>query len=190
MQMVKGDNRSGFRIGGLPPVGVHPAFIHKLTRYFGTFPITGSEEVEMSIFTTFEDYDHDSPFYFSVFICALYRNDSKMFQCVFHKPSPRAKKSEIKSDLEGCVIEVGRESEDDEGSSHMIGGVHFFEHYHPKVRETSAALLGEGFIRLLQLSFPGPQDTGVKGLWQFGNDALHLYIKETKGRYEYAALLA
>jgi hypothetical protein len=46
MHIAEGDDRKGFRIGGLPPVSAEPKLVNAFTHYFGTFPITDQRDEE------------------------------------------------------------------------------------------------------------------------------------------------
>jgi hypothetical protein len=195
MHIVEGDSSTGFRVGGLPPVGVKPSYTNELTQYFGTFPIAGHQEEEISIFTSFEYLDPDDPFFFTRHINKPLGAESEVLQCVFHKPEKRAKKSSFASELQGYAVKVDKESIDNpedaaSGVPHKIGGVPFLRHYHPDARKASSDLLNSGYIHFLQWSGPvGKWDCKVKGKWAFPNYRFNLYLKQTKDSYEYRALL-
>ncbi len=61
MNIAREDRTTGFRIGGLPPEAAKPSFVSAQTHYFGTFPITGEREEELSIFYSLNYLDVNDP---------------------------------------------------------------------------------------------------------------------------------
>lgn len=193
MHIAEGDSSLGFRIGGLPPLGIAPEFPNERTQYFGTFPIFDGELQEMSIFCSFDYRDPKDP-------CFITRNihraiGSEVVQCLLHPAAERSKESPFPSELEAYRVMVGQETTEPqdlgEGVPHKIGGLPFLEYDHPSARGVSADLLGDGYLHLLQWSFPSPGagDCRVKGSWPFANYAFHLYLKVTEGGFDHRVLL-
>jgi hypothetical protein len=131
MHIAEGGDNTGFRIGGMSPVGVKPGLITKRTQYFGTFPVSGSQDGELSVFCSFDYVNSKSPLFITRNIHKPIDGDSEVIQCVFHAPSRRGEDPRLASDLNGYAINVGPESLDDNedgkgGVPHMIGGIPFF----------------------------------------------------------------
>jgi len=192
MRILEGDSSSGFRIGGYRPVGVQPRVTSELTRYFGTFPIRGHREEELSIFTGFKYSDPDDRLFLTKHIHRPLGAEDEVVQCVFHNPSNRGNDPRFVSELQPYAVGIGDESvldPDDpkSGAPHIIGGVPFF---YPKFRGISNGILKAGYCHLLLWNFPtGNWDCLVKGLWPFADYAFHLYIKQTENGYDYKGLL-
>jgi len=195
MRIAEGANDRGFRIGGLPPKGVKPKTVLESTQYFGTFPITGPQGLEeMSLFVSFEYLDVEDPLFITEHIGRALGPESGAFECVFHAPAPRAGRSGLASELQGYAVSVEKESLDVPGAEgggvpHKIGGIAPLEYERPSTRKLADDLLREGYVHLLQWSFPGYGDCDVQGEWAFHNYTLHLYLKPEGGSYAWRALL-
>lgn len=63
MHIVGGGYVTEFRIGGIAPAGIEPKKITERTQYFGTFPISGSRDVDLSIFCSFDYVNAGSRFF-------------------------------------------------------------------------------------------------------------------------------
>jgi hypothetical protein len=191
MHIVEGDASSGFRIGGVPPAGAKPEQANERTRYFGTFPISGGRDGELSIFTSFDYTNSASAVFVTRNINRPLDGNSEVIQCVFHKPSERGGDPRLASDLNDYSVAIGPELldniEDEKGGvPHKVGGIPFL---YPKYRDISDHLLDEGYCHLLQWAFPGKGDCVVRGAWPFHNYMFHLYIKDCGHNYKYKALL-
>jgi hypothetical protein len=191
MHIVEGGESVGFRIGGMPPINVSPKRISERTHYFGTFPISGSRDVELSIFSSFDYVSFASPVFIGRHIHKLIDWDSEAIQCVFHEPAPRGDDPRLASELTGYGINVAPEFLDDiederSGVPHKIGGIPFL---YPKLRGISDGLLTAGYCHLLQWAFPGKGDCLVKGPWPFADYMFHLYLRASKSGYDYKAIL-
>jgi hypothetical protein len=195
MRIVEGNSIAGFRIGGYRPIGVQPRITSELTLYFGTFPIRGHREEELSIFTGLKYSSPNDPLFLTKHIYRCLGAEDEVLQCVFHDPSNRGNDSRFASELQPYAVGIGDESvldPDDPrtGAPHRIGGMPFLRYEKPSVCKISDDLLGAGYVHLLQWSYPtGNWDCSVKGLWPFANYQFHLYLKETVKGYDYKALL-
>lgn len=192
MHIAEGESETGLRIGGLPPAGVQPPEVNERTLYFGSFPISGRSELELSIFTSFHYLDYKHPDFFTYHTKKPLGADSRVLQCVFHEPAARASHSDIVSELQPYRVTHERERKGKaaagSGVPHMIGGSPF---YYPAVgMEESKALLRSGYLHFLQWNYPtGGWDCRVKGGWPFPNLRLNLYLKPVGESYEYQGLL-
>ena len=191
MHIAEGGESVGFRIGGLPPVNVSPKRITERTHYFGTFPISGDRDVELSIFCSFDYGSFTSPIFITRHIHKLIDEDSEVIQCVFHEPSPRGDNPRLASELRAYGINVGPEVLDDVegergGVPHMVGGIPFL---YPKFKGMSDDILKAGYFHLLQWAFPGKGDCLVEGAWPFADYRFHLFLRVSTSGYDYKALL-
>lgn len=192
MHIGEGDGNTGFRIGGLPPIGLKPKLVSDLTQYFGTFPIFGDQDEELSIFVAFDYLNRDSPSFIANNLWKPLGEDVPVIQCAFHAHSKRSEDASLASEFNGCAVNIGPESmdsvENEPGeSAHRIGGTPFF---YPKYAHIAAQLLSSGYVHVLQWGYPGKGDCSVKGEWPFANYRFHLYLRQKKEGYEYKALLA
>jgi hypothetical protein len=190
MQIAEGDSDTGFQIGGMPPVDVKPKLVTERTQYFGTFPISGIQDGELSIFCSFDYTDINSSFLITRHIHKPVDQSVEVIQCVFHPSSRQGKDSTLASDLNGYAVNVGPEAldiEDEKGwVPHKIGGIAFL---YPKFKGISVRLQDAGYFHLLQWVFPGKGDCAVKGEWPFADYHFHLFAKKSKGGYDYRTLL-
>jgi hypothetical protein len=161
---------------------------------FGTFPITDDREQEMSIFYSFEYLDFESSYFFARHLYKPLGAKSKVIECVFHKPSKRATKSKIASELHAYSLSAGKESMNEpeyaaEGVSHKIGGIAYSCEQCARARDAAANLINTGYIHVLDFGYPDSADCNVKGEWPFHNYHFHLYLRKSGELYEYQALL-
>src|SRR5688500_15187771 len=70
-------------ISGSPPTGVAPLRFDANTRYLGTLGL--EEGIDVSIFTTFDYEDQQSPFYFFTGTYKLHSQSSALVQFVVHQ---------------------------------------------------------------------------------------------------------
>jgi hypothetical protein len=172
------------RFGGNAPVGVSPPIVNSLTRYFATIVLDLEEKQELSLFTSM-DYDEGSPTSLWVNTEKIHTADCSLVQCVIHECASRSSSTSCASDLRGHALETEAEISDivvePKGPLLLpskIGGRPYFYYGQPKYVAPINDLFSEGYILILQFTYPGPKEA-PKGEWPFFDFTFHLFAKET-----------
>jgi hypothetical protein len=171
------DRRTGPRIGGNGPEGQEAWDLPADTIYFGTFPLSRRPALELSIYAR--------PF--DAFVDAMnegLRQDD-LASCVVHPPARRGTSREHRSELSAHAVRIGRprgdatRGEAQPFSGHKIGGRPYCIQ-EPEL-EGAAALMRRGFVHVLQIDFPGPEDGDVSGDWPFGDGLFNVLARPPFG---------
>jgi hypothetical protein len=65
-------------------------------------------------------------------------------------------------------------------SDHKIGGLPFFEQIEGRILDDVLKAREDGFAHILQLAFPGPEDTLIDADWPFGPMVFHVFARRSK----------
>ncbi len=179
------DSASGPRLGGNPPAGVRPPVMQDSTRYFLTLVLDEASGRELSLFNSFESD-------FMAFLkkkYVIYRQDElSMVQAVVHDKSTRElEKSALTSHYEGRALMLEAEVPDEDGwldsmiyQESKMGGYPFYYQNKESIRSAANELLSQGFVHLLQVSFPTSKDFLISGNWPYGPYILHVFADHPK----------
>lgn len=183
-----GSGRSS--IGGEPPLGILPSQVYPQTRYLGTLGLVGN--LDASLFTTLDYSKPPSPFNLFSATGKLQDTSSDLVQFVVH-PTQLARScgSPLRSELTSLGFEFGFPGVDPDyahpetlweagiHTGHKVGGAPFFDQLEGDVM-AAYQLLREGYVHLLQLSFPSDQDDEVAIDWFFGDTTFHVFARKDK----------
>lgn len=180
---------------GNPPCGILPACIEEQTRYLGTLGL--DDDWDVSLFMTFDYSTPESPSSFFKRAGKLMDETFPLVQFSVHRPvaeretaSPLAEGNPMLGFSFGPMAEDPDDFEyEDAGEclvyeDHKIGGVPYFEQLEADVLNI-ASLLRSGFVHVLQLAFPGPEDAPVAGSWPFCGYVFHVFARKEADGYHF-----
>ena len=194
------DLRCCCSIGGEPPVGIVPSRIAHITRYLATLEL--EEGLNVSLFSTFDYSAQETPLGFFGASCTLHDESSALVQFVVHRPVDGLdKESPLKSELPRLGFVFGAAKTDPSSptlqslgnqqiyAGHKVGGVPYFSQIVEEMGAVPQAL-AEGYIHLLQVSFPSNEDSMIRVDWPFCESVFHVFAKKTKGVFEFRYIWA
>jgi hypothetical protein len=175
-------------IGGDAAAGVEPPVAEALTRHLLTLRL--SEDAAVSVFTTFNYDAGQGPWAFCKGFNTLFDESAFIIQCVTHAPAPRAtERTPWRAEFTVVGLEFGTltdEAAEEVYEDHKVWGVPYVEHEEGRISEAMArAMSVEGFVHVLQLTFPGYEDANVKGDWPFGGVTFHLLARRVGEGIQY-----
>jgi len=175
-------------IGGLPPSGIIPEHATAHTTYFATLGLT--HDLDVSLFNSFDYEDKENPNNFFEAAYRLWPHRSDLMQFIVHRrQTDIAASSRYESHLPYLGFFFEAASSDPVGfgavpyatldiySDHKAGGIPYFEQLEGSILDDSLSALSNGYIHMLQLAFPGPQDSPIDADWPFGFMIFHLFAK-------------
>jgi hypothetical protein len=165
------------------------------TRHLGTLGL--EEDLDVSMFGTF-DYDAPpGPFDFFSATRRLQDSSSKLIEFVVHPVRlARAVGSPLRSEIRALALVFGSAGVDprctttaelglsDIYASHKVGGMPFVDQLEGDVG-AALHLLDEGFVHLLQLSSLGNLDNVVPGNWFFGETTFHVFARKDRDAFDF-----
>ena len=174
LQIGRGLNVAGPRIGGHPPVGTDGE-LPESARYLGTFPLAKDPILYFSLFTNCTVYE---------FIDSMnggFFSDDRVI-LIMHEDRPRSSSSRNHSKLTAHPLLIGPAQCDwfmsgdrlEPESWHKIGGRPYCLQ-EPELPGASE-LYDRGYIQVLQIDIP-PSESRLRGDWPFGNVFFNLFWK-------------
>lgn len=174
-------------MGGAPKRGVAPPLLEPATKHLCTLGLV--EGLDVSLFSTFDYNSQDSPYSFFNATYKLHDQSNSLVQFVVHPmETQRNDQSPLKNSIKALELVLGQarsdppcESVEDLGaaaiySDHKIGGVPYFNQIEGEVGK-SLRLLRNGFVHLLQITFPSKADSLTTGNWPLGESAFHVFAR-------------
>ncbi len=195
--LLKSDHELGFRAGGTPPTGVAPPHLTNHTRYFATIPLDEDDLTEVSLFLSLSD-DETDPNSISNNMYTFHQQANPLVQFVVHRQAKRGNDSKLKSEFEGrgLGLEAQRAdspdpTDDNLWTHHKIGGIPFFYHEYPEIRQNADALAKSGWVHLLQMTSLGYDDAykGIKN-WPIFNQMFHVFARPKGDTLEFQYVFA
>lgn len=187
-------------IGGGPPIGVKPSRIETTTCHLATLGL--EDGIDVSLFSSFDYVARQSPFNFFHATYKLHDQSNIIIQFVVHRRMPSFDMaSPLRSPLPRLGFVFGAQGIDPESptvealgnpaiyTDHKVGGQPFFSQLEGEVGAT-LALLREGYIHLLQISFPSSHDSPIDADWPFGEAVFHVFAKKSKNGFEFRYIWA
>ena len=175
-------------VGGEPPVGIAPNFANSFTRHLATLGL--EERIDVSLFSTFDYSAQETPFGFFEASCMLHDESSALVQFVVHRPVvAREVGSPLKSELSALGFAFDAAKGDPESptlqsfgnqqiyAGHKVGGVPYFSQVVGEM-EAVVKALADGYVHLLQISFPSNEDSMIRVDWPFGESVFHVFAKK------------
>ena len=174
-------------MGGSPKRGVTPPLIEPATKHLCTLGLV--EGLDVSLFSTFDYNILDSRYSFFPATYKMHDESNPLVQFVVHpEETQRDDHSPLKNSIKALELVFGEvrsdppcEGVEDLGaaaiySDHKVGGLPFFNQIEGEVGK-SLQLLRDGFVHLLQITFPSNADSLSSGNWPFGESAFHVFAR-------------
>jgi hypothetical protein len=183
---------------GPAPVGVAPSYVDANTRFFMTLGLV--EGLDVSVYTSFDYAEPPSELSPYQFAWRLLSEKQPLIQFVTHSSgTPRDAGSPLSNEGPALGFVFGARGEDPECENsnalsrehvyedHKVGGLPFFAHLEGDFGK-AFDLLSQGYEHLMQLGFPGAEDSLLDGTWPFGGYVFHVFAKRSAGDFQFRCI--
>lgn len=176
--------------GGAAPHDVHPLRQIPETFFLAALGLTANEAV--GIFCHFNYQSATSPTYFYSASHKLWDASADYLEFVVFNGLAESSQSspyahqlpELRFSFYDGGDDPSEPTADDYAngrifSDHKVGGLPFFEQIEGRILDDVLRARKEGFVHILQLAFPGPDDTLIDADWPFGPMVFHVFAKRS-----------